>query len=129
MRERLGGLHSAQCLIYSFDFAEIEVLQHEGRWDEATKLMVEAAKNLEKGDADFSIIASNTMHRMAPEVEAAVLVPLVHVADPTVGAIKQYGFKKVGLLGTKYTMEQDFYKGRLCREARAGSTRPRRCRP
>lgn len=113
VRERLGGLHSAQCLIYSFDFAEVETLQQQGKWDEATTMMVAAAKKLEQGGADFIIVSSNTMHRMAPEVEAATTLPFLHIADPTAGLIKKQGIKKVGLLGTKYTMEQDFYKGRL----------------
>lgn len=113
VRNHLGGLHSAKSLMYSFDFAPIEQLQQQGRWDEATRLMVEAAKNLEKGGADFIIITSNTMHKMAAEVEQAVKVPFLHIADPTAERIKKQNITKVGLLGTKYTMEEDFYKGRL----------------
>src|SRR5215472_10480881 len=82
-RERLGGRHSARCLMWSFDFGEIEALQHAGRWDEATRLMVDAAERLERGGADFFLICSNTMHRMADEVAAAVRIPLLHIADPT----------------------------------------------
>lgn len=112
-RERLGGLHSAQSLMFTFDFAEIETLQHEGRWDEATARMIDAAQRLERGGADFLLICSNTMHRMADEVQAAVSIPLIHIADPTAQQIKAQGIETVGLLGTRYTMEQDFYKGRL----------------
>lgn len=112
-KEKLGGLHSAKSLMYSVDFAEIEALQHQGRWDEATALMVEAAQHVEKGGADFVIICTNTMHRMAEEVQAQLQIPLLHIADATAEKIKAAGVKKIGLLGTKYTMEQDFYKGRL----------------
>src|SRR5664279_4020046 len=104
---RLGGLHSAQSLMYSFDFAEIEALQHKGRWDEATKRMVEAAQNLEKGGADFILICSNTMHKMADAVQGGVSLPLLHIADPTGEVIKEQGLTKIGLLGTKFTMEHD----------------------
>lgn len=112
-RERFGGLHSAQSLMYSFDFAEIEELQHSGNWQEATRRMVEAAQNLEKGGADFVLICTNTMHKMAKEVQDGIKIPLLHIADPTGEAIKAKGITKIGLLGTKYTMEHDFYKGRL----------------
>jgi aspartate racemase len=113
MQKKLGGLHSAKSLLYTFDFAQIEELQHTGDWDTATKMMQETAQNLQKGGADFLIICSNTMHRMADEVQAAVNIPLVHIADATAEKIKQAGFNKIGLLATIYTMEQDFYKGRL----------------
>lgn len=113
VRETLGGLHSAQCLMYSFDFAEIEALQHEGRWDEATGRMVEAAERLERGGADFVIICSNTMHKMADAVQAAISIPLLHIADPTADAIKAQGYSTIGLLATRFTMEQDFYRQRL----------------
>lgn len=112
-RERLGGLHSADSLMYSFDFHEIEALQHAGQWDEATRRMVGAAQRLERGGADFIIICTNTMHKMFADVQAAVNIPLLHIADPTAEAIKARGFTRVGLLATAYTMEQDFYKGRL----------------
>lgn len=112
-RERLGGLHSAQSLMYSFDFAEVEELQHAGNWEEATRRMVEAAQNLEKGGADFVLICTNTMHKMANDVQDGIKIPLLHIADPTGEAIKARGMTKIGLLGTKYTMEHDFYKGRL----------------
>src|SRR5882672_6581065 len=112
-RARLGGLHSAKSLMYTFDFHEIEVLQHTGDWDGATKLMIEAAKNLKKGNADFLLICSNTMHKMAEEIEKTVKIPLLHIADGTAEEIVAKGIKKVGLLGTAFTMEQEFYKGRL----------------
>ncbi|WP_160120787.1 aspartate/glutamate racemase family protein [Rhodovarius lipocyclicus] len=113
VRARLGGLASARCLMWSFDFAEIEALQHAGKWDEATALLIEAARRLERGGADFALICTNTMHRMADAVQAAVAIPLLHIADPTAERIKAQGFRRVGLLGTAFTMEQDFYKGRL----------------
>jgi len=113
MRERLGPLHSARCLMWSFDFAEIEALQHAGRWDEAAALMVDAARRLERGGADLLLICSNTMHRMADAVAAAVTIPLLHIADPTAERIRARGLQRVGLLATAFTMEQDFYKGRL----------------
>ena len=113
VRERLGGLRSARCLMWSFDFGEIEALQHAGRWDDATTLMIDAAQRLERGGADFFLICTNTMHRMADPVQAAVGIPLLHIADPTAERIKARGLKRVGLLGTAFTMEQDFYKGRL----------------
>ncbi len=116
VRERLGGLHSAECLLYSFDFSEIEALQQADRWGEATERMVGAAQRLERGGADLLVICSNTMHRMADEVSAAVSIPLLHIADPTAQAIRAAGFTRVGLIGTRYTMEADFYKGRLADE-------------
>ena len=112
-KENLGGLHSAKSIMYSVDFAEIEILQSEGRWDEATQVMVEAAQRVEAGGADFLIICTNTMHKMADEVEKAIHIPLLHIADATARAIKAQGLGKVGLLGTKFTMEEDFYRGRL----------------
>lgn len=108
-----GGLHSARCLIWSFDFAEIEALQNQSCWGAATELMIDAAKRLERGGADLVLICSNTMHRMASEIEAAIRIPVLHIADPTARRIKAAGQKRIGLIGTAYTMEQDFYKGRL----------------
>jgi aspartate racemase len=113
VRSRLGGLRSARCLMWSFDFGEIEALQRAGRWDAAASEMIAAAQRLERGGADFVVICTNTMHRMADEVEAAISIPLLHIADPTAERIKGAGLRKVGLLGTSFTMEQDFYKGRL----------------
>lgn len=113
VRLRRGGLASARVLMWSFDFAEIEALQASGRWDEAAALMIDAAGRLERGGADLALICSNTMHRMADAVQAAIGIPLVHIADPTAERIKAAGVTRVGLLGTAFTMEQDFYKGRL----------------
>jgi aspartate racemase len=116
VRTGLGGLHSARCLMWSFDFADIEILQRTDRWEEAAALMVDAAQRLERGGADFLVIATNTMHIAAPQVQAATSLPLLHIADPTAERIKAAGLRRVGLLGTAFTMEQDFYKGRLQRE-------------
>lgn len=116
VRTRLGGLHSARCLMWSFDFADIEVLQRTDRWDEAAELMVDAARSLERAGADFLVIATNTMHIAAPQVEAATSLHLLHIADPTAERIKAAGLRSVGLLGTGFTMEQDFYKGRLAQK-------------
>jgi len=113
VRARLGGLRSARCLMWSFDFGEIEALQHAGRWDDAAAEMILAAQRLERGGADFVVICTNTMHRMADEVQAAIGLPLLHIADPTAKQIKDAGLTTVGLLGTAFTMEQAFYKGRL----------------
>jgi aspartate racemase len=113
VKSRLGGLHSAQCIMYSVDFAEIEILQRQGKWDEATNLMIDAARHVEKGGADFFLICTNTMHLMADEVQDSVTIPLIHIADVTALAVKERGIKTIGLLGTKFTMEEDFYRGRL----------------
>jgi aspartate racemase len=113
VRDRLGGLHSARCLMWSFDFAEIEALQHQGDWDAATAKMIEAARALERAGADFVVICSNTMHRMADAVQAAIGIELLHIADPAAEAVKRSGMSTVGLLGTAFTMEQEFYRGRL----------------
>lgn len=113
VRDRLGPTASARCLLWSFDFSEIEELQHKGDWEGLTARMVHAAQRLEAGGVEVLLICTNTMHRMAPAVQAAVRVPLLHIADPTAERIKAAGFNKVGLLGTAFTMEHDFYKGRL----------------
>jgi aspartate racemase len=113
IRVRLGGLRSARCLMWSFDFGEIEALQHAGEWDKATVLMIDAARRLENGGAEFFLICSNTMHRMANAIAAAVKIPLLHIADPTGARIAAHSMRRVGLLGTAFTMEQDFYKSRL----------------
>jgi amino-acid racemase len=111
--ERLGGVHSAPCILYSFDFAEIEELQRSGAWEEAGSRLVKAALALERAGAGLLILCTNTMHRLAAEVEAAVGIPLVHIADPTANAVRASGVVTVGLLGTRFTMEGDFYRGRL----------------
>jgi aspartate racemase len=110
---RLGGLHSAKCILYSVDFAEIEALQHQGNWQEAARLMVAAGQSLERAGADFIVLCTNTMHKLAGELQGGVRIPLLHIADATAQKIKAAGLKKIGLLGTRFTMEQDFYKGRL----------------
>ncbi|WP_201860641.1 aspartate/glutamate racemase family protein [Microvirga soli] len=110
---RLGGVHSAQCLMWSFDFEEIKRLQHDGEWEKLAELMKDAALRLERGGADFIVVCTNTMHRLADAISSAVGIPLLHIADPTAEKIRAAGFERVGLLGTAFTMEQDFYKGRL----------------
>jgi aspartate racemase len=115
VRNRLGGVHSARSLMWSVDFGEVEHLQHQGDWDELTRQMIDAGSRLERGGADFVVLCTNTMHRMADELAAAIRIPLLHIADPTAEKIKAAGFSRVGLLGTAFTMEQDFYKGRLTR--------------
>ena len=112
-QKKLGGVHSAKCLLYSVDFNEIALLQKEGNWDKLGELMVEAAQNLEKGGADFIVLCTNTMHKLSDEIEKQTSIPLVHIGDATAEKIKGKNFKKVGLLGTSFTMEQDFFKGRL----------------
>jgi aspartate racemase len=113
VRNRLGGVHSARSLMWSVDFGEIERLQHQGNWVELTDRMKDAAIRLQRGGADFVLLCTNTMHLMADAVADAIEIPLLHIADPTAEKIKSAGFHKVGLLGTAFTMEQDFYKGRL----------------
>jgi aspartate racemase len=113
MQKRLGGVHSARILMWSVDFGEIENLQHLGDWDKLREQMIDAAIRLERGGADFVLMCTNTMHRMAGAVSEAVAIPLLHIADPTGEKIRAAGFGKVGLLGTAFTMEQDFYKARL----------------
>ncbi|GHH59888.1 aspartate racemase [Kitasatospora indigofera] len=112
-RERLGGLHSAKCVLHSVDFAEIEALQSAGRWERAGEVLAEAARSLEAAGADLLLICTNTMHKVAGQVAAAVSVPLLHLADTTAAAVLAAGLGKVGLLGTAFTMEQDFYRDRL----------------
>ena len=116
VKDRLGGFHSAKVLLYSVDFQEIQTLQNEGRWQEATELMIDAGNRIDRGGADCLLICTNTMHKMATEVQRAISIPLLHIADATAAEIKERGIERVGLLGTKYTMEQDFYKGRLVTE-------------
>ena len=113
VKERLGGHHSAKILLYSVNFSEIVGLQQDGRWQEATEFICEAARRVELGGADCILICTNTMHKMAAEVQRAVVIPLLHIADATAMAIKKQGIGRVALLGTKYTMEEEFYKGRL----------------
>ena len=113
VKERLGGLNSAKCIMYSVDFEEIASLQHQGEWEELTRLMIRFAQQLERAGADFIVICTNTMHKMAREVQDNINIPLLHIADATAERIKEQGLRKPGLLGTKFTMEEDFYKKRL----------------
>ena len=115
-KARLGGLHSAKSIMVSVDFAEIEALQHQGRWAEAGALLVESAKSLEAGGADFIVLCTNTMHKVADEMQAGVDIPLLHIADATAEWVRAAGIQNIGLLGTRFTMEEDFYKGRLSRK-------------
>ena len=113
VRERLGGLHSARIVLTSVDFADIEALQVAGRWEEAGQLLAEAAKGLEAAGAELLVICTNTMHKVAEQVQAAVGIPLLHLGDATAQAVTRAGLGTVGLLGTAFTMEQDFYRDRL----------------
>ena len=113
VRERLGGLHSARIVLYSVDFHDIERLQQAGAWDEAGRILADAARALEAAGAEGLALCTNTMHKVAAVIEAAVTIPLLHIADPTAEAAKQAGLRTVGLLGTRFTMEQDFYRDRL----------------
>lgn len=109
----LGGLHSAKIAMYSVDFEPIEQLQHAGDWNETAKILSEAARRVQAAGADFLLICTNTMHKVAPEIESAIDIPLLHIADATAEILVDEGIKSVGLLGTAFTMEHDFYKGRL----------------
>jgi aspartate racemase len=113
IKERLGGLHSARIVLYSVDFHEIERLQHAGNWEAAGTMLADAARSLEVAGAAFLVLCTNTMHKVASSIEAAVTIPLYHIADPTATAIQRAGFSSVGLLGTRFTMEQSFYRDRL----------------
>ena len=113
VKEVLGGLHSANLIMLSLDFHEIEILQHSNKWKELTSILNQAAKDLENADAELVLICTNTMHKIADEVQRNISIPLLHIADQTAKKIKELKLKKIGLLGTKITMEEDFYKGRL----------------
>lgn len=113
VKEKLGGLHSAKSLMYSLDFDLIEKLQQQEKWEELISIMIKAAQGLEKGGANFVLICTNTMHKMAEDVQDNINIPLLHIADTTAERIKEKDLKKIGLLGTNFTMEEDFYKGRL----------------
>jgi len=116
VRDRLGGVHSCKSLMLTVDFAEIETMQKQGRWAEATQAMIDAAQQLEGGGADCVVICANTMHKMADEVQENIHIPLLHIADVTAAVVKAQGLHRVGLLGTRYTMEEDFIKGRLAQK-------------
>ncbi|KMY32991.1 aspartate racemase [Lysinibacillus xylanilyticus] len=113
VKKRLGGLHSAKCLLHSVDFAEVERYQVRGEWDKAGKLLGDVALSLEKGGAEFIIICTNTMHKVIEYIEEKLNIPILHIAEATAKQIKKSNINKVGLLGTKFTMEQDFYKSRI----------------
>jgi len=113
IRQRLGSLHSAKIMLYSVDFAEVEAMQMAGQWDAAGVLLAAVAQKLAAAGADALVLCTNTMHKVAPAIEAAVNIPLLHIADPTARAVVQAGLTTVGLLGTRFTMEQDFYRSRL----------------
>jgi len=113
VKAKLGGFHSAKICLYSVDFAEIERLQHKGEWSKTASVLSDAAKSVEDGGADFLLICTNTMHKVAPEIQANISIPLLHIADATADRLIADGITKVGLLGTRFTMEQDFYKSRL----------------
>jgi len=113
VKQSLGGLHSAKIVLYSVDFDPIEKLQHQGDWEGTAEILSQAAVNIERAGADFLLICTNTMHKVAPQIEQNINIPLIHIADATAENLVKKGIKTVGLLGTAFTMEQDFYKGRL----------------
>lgn len=113
IKSKLGGLHSAQIAMYSVDFQPIETLQHEGDWEGTAEILVAASQRIEAAGADCLLICTNTMHKVAPAIEEATTIPLIHIADATARVLVDKGIQKVGLLGTGFTMEQDFYRGRL----------------
>lgn len=116
VKSRLGGLHSAKCVLYSVDFAEIEELQRRGNWLQAAELLTGAALNVEQGGADFVVLCTNTMHKVADAIQARIGIPLLHIADATADAVKRAGLQRLGLLGTRFTMEDDFYRRRLTQQ-------------
>jgi len=116
VKEQLGGLHSAKIAMYSVDFAQIEKLQHAGDWSQTAQILAQSAKSIEAAGADFLLICTNTMHRVAPQIQAQLNIPILHIADATAQLLQADGVTKVGLLGTAFTMEQDFYKGRLSKQ-------------
>lgn len=113
IKRELGGLHSAKVLLYSVDFAEIEKYQASGEWEKSAEVLADAAMNLEKAGADYIVICTNTMHKVAPEIQKKISIPIIHIAEATADELKLKGISKVGLLGTKYTMTQEFYKSKL----------------
>ena len=113
VKEKLGGLHSAKCILYSIDFQEIEECQANGNWEKSGEILGEAANNLEKAGADFIVICTNTMHKVVNQIKEKISIPILHIAEMTAEKILEKGLKNIALLGTKYTMEQDFYKSKL----------------
>ena len=116
VRQRLGGQHNAKTLMYTVDFQEIEHMQQRAAWDEAADVLIDSARRLQAGGADFLLLCTNTMHKVAPNITQAVGIPLIHIADATAERIREAGLTRIGLLGTRFTMEQDFYKGKLINE-------------
>jgi aspartate racemase len=113
VKAKLGGLHSAKSMMYPVDFAEVEALQHQAKWAEAAEMLVGAAQNLENGGADFIVLCTNTMHKVAEEIQSNVKIPFLHIAEATAQRVKDSGIQTIGLIGTRFTMEEEFYKGRL----------------
>lgn len=113
VKAKLGGLHSAKSMMYPVDFAEVEALQHQAKWAEAAEMLVGAAQNLENGGADFIVLCTNTMHKVAEEIQSNVKIPFLHIAEATGQRVKDSGIQTIGLIGTRFTMEEEFYKGRL----------------
>ncbi|WP_431811152.1 aspartate/glutamate racemase family protein [Lysinibacillus sp. FW12] len=113
IKQQLGGLHSAKCILYSVDFQQIEHFQARGEWDKAGEVLAQAAQSLERAGADFIVICTNTMHKVIDIIDASITIPILHIADATARQIKEAGLQKIALLGTKYTMEQAFYKARI----------------
>jgi aspartate racemase len=116
VKTKLGGLHSAKCILYSADFAEIELLQRQGKWSEMAFILTEAAQQVEGAGAEVIVICTNTMHKVADDIQAHISIPLLHIADATAQQVKAAGIQKIGLLGTRYTMEEDFYISRLVKQ-------------
>jgi aspartate racemase len=125
VKAKLGGLHSARSILVSVDFAEVEVLQHQGRWSEAAHMLISSAKQLERGGAELVVLCTNTMHKVADEIQAKVDIPFLHIADATAQRIIESGIERIGLLGTRFTMEEEFYKGRLAQNYGLHITIPR----
>lgn len=115
VQDRLGGAHSARCLLYSLDYAEVDALERQDRWDDTAAIVIAAAQSLERGGADFLVICTNTTHKLADRVQAGIGIPILHIADATARAVRECGIERVGLLGTRFTMEEDFVRGRLAR--------------
>jgi aspartate racemase len=113
VRDELGGLHSARSIMYSVEFAEIEALQHQDRWDDAAEIMIAAAQSIERAGADFGLICTNTMHKLYDVIQQCIKIPMLHIADPTAESIKARAMNRIALLGTRFTMAEEFYKGRL----------------
>lgn len=124
IKAKLGGLHSAKICLYSIDFAELEQLQRQGKWDEAGALLAKAAQKIEAGGADFLVICANTMHKVAEQIQSAISIPVIHIVDAAAEQLLRNKVQKIGLLGTKFTMEEDFYKSRLLQKYKIATIIP-----